>query len=69
MEVERDEQIRKLAYQIWQQEGHPHGNEIQHWLKAEALWLEEHRAKEAPKQPKTVKRAKRKKTTDLRREL
>ena len=76
MEVERDEQIRELAYRIWQEEGYPHGYEVQHWLKAEALWLEEHRARTAPKQTKATakksnapKRAKRKKPTDLSREL
>jgi Protein of unknown function (DUF2934) len=76
MEVEREEQIRKLAYRIWQEEGHPHGYEVQHWLKAEAIWLEEHgakttpkQAKATPKQPKPLKRAKRKKATDVSREL
>src|SRR5215510_13851629 len=37
MEVERDAEIRELAYQIWQEEGYPHGQEVQQWLKAEAI--------------------------------
>jgi hypothetical protein len=69
MEVERDEQIRKLAYRIWQEEGYPQGYEVQHWLKAEAIWLEEHRAKTTPKQRKTLKRTKSRKTADAREEL
>ncbi|MGH7931173.1 MAG: DUF2934 domain-containing protein [Candidatus Binatia bacterium] len=76
MEVERNEHIRKLAYQIWQEEGYPHGYEVQHWLKAEAMWQEEHRAKDTAKQPKGApkqanapKRAKRKKAPDVSREM
>lgn len=69
MEVEHDEQIRKLAYRIWQEEGYPHGYEVQHWLKAEAIWLEEHRAKTTPKQRKVPKRTKSRKTLDAQREL
>ena len=32
MEVERDAKIRELAYRIWQEEGYPDGQEVQHWL-------------------------------------
>ncbi len=62
MAVERDEQIRELAYRIWQEEGYPHGYEVQHWLKAETMLLEEHRAKKTPKRPKPLKRTKSRKT-------
>ena len=43
MEVEHDAEIRELAYRIWQEEGYPHGYDVQHWLKAEAMWQEEQR--------------------------
>ena len=43
MEIEAQEQIRELAYRIWQAEGYPHGYDVQHWLKAEAIWQEEQR--------------------------
>jgi hypothetical protein len=62
----RNEQIRELAYRIWQEEGYPEGHEVQHWLKAEAIWLkelrEEHRAKSTRKERKPVKVTKRRKT-------
>ena len=65
MEIERDVEIRELAYRIWQEEGYPHGYEVQHWLKAETIWLEEHRPKSKPRQSKPVrsKRTKEKKIT------
>jgi hypothetical protein len=70
MAVERDEQIRELAYRIWQEEGYPHGHEVQHWLKAETIWLEEHRAKRIPTQRKPLKkRTKSRKTGAAEREL
>jgi hypothetical protein len=36
--MEREEQIRRLAYSIWEKEGYPEGRDIEHWLKAETLW-------------------------------
>ena len=55
MEIERDEQVRELAYRIWQEEGYPHGNEVQHWLKAETIWLAEHRPHSEPEYSKPVR--------------
>ena len=51
-EPNRDEAIRQLAYRLWQEAGCPEGSEVQHWLKAEAIWLDENHA------PSEVKRAK-----------
>ncbi len=31
---EREESIRRRAYEIWEQEGRPHGQEMEHWLRA-----------------------------------
>jgi hypothetical protein len=31
----RDEQIRKRAHEIWEQEGRPEGKEREHWERAE----------------------------------
>ena len=50
MAIEPQEQIRELAYRIWQAEGYPHGYDLQHWLKAEAIWQEE----SLGKQTKTI---------------
>ena len=55
MESERDEQIRELAYRIWQEEGYPYGREVQHWLKAETIWLEKQRAQSEPEYSKLVR--------------
>ena len=30
----KDDKIRERAYLIWVNEGHPHGREIDHWLRA-----------------------------------
>lgn len=29
-----EERIRQRAYEIWEQEGRPHGNDLKHWLAA-----------------------------------
>jgi Protein of unknown function (DUF2934) len=69
MEIEPQEQIRELAYRIWQAEGYPHGYDVQHWLKAEAIWQEEHRSKRKPKRSKPLKRTKSRKTSTTEKEL
>jgi len=69
MEVERDAEIRELAYRIWQEEGYPDGQEVQHWLKAEAIWQEKHRPKTKPKQSRPLKRTKSRKTSAAERDL
>jgi len=30
MEIGCDEEIRQVAYKLWQEEGYPHGYEVQH---------------------------------------
>lgn len=35
--VEREERIRAIAYQLWLDEGCPHGCADSHWFKAEQL--------------------------------
>jgi len=41
----REEEIRLVAYRIWEEEGCPHGRDLEHWRKAEAIWEEQHREK------------------------
>jgi len=38
-----EEQIRSLAYSIWEQEGRPHGKDIEHYFRAKQI-LEEQEA-------------------------
>lgn len=68
-EPNRDEAIQQLAYQFWQEAGYPQGNDVQHWLKAEAVWLDEHGAPGAAKQAKAAKARKPGKSRATDREL
>jgi ABC-type Na+ efflux pump permease subunit len=36
----REEEIRKIANDIWRDEGCPNGRSAEHWLKAEVIWEE-----------------------------
>lgn len=59
-ETNRDEEIRQLAYRLWQEEGCPDGYDVKHWLRAETIWLEEHhphseREHSKPVQSKRIK--------------
>ena len=68
-EPNREEEIRQLAYRLWQEAGCPEGIEAQHWLKAEAIWLEEHRAPSKAKRAKAAKARKPRKSSATDREL
>jgi hypothetical protein len=68
-EPNRDEAIRQLAYRFWQEAGYPEGNEVQHWLKAETIWLEEQRTPREAKQAKAAKARKPRKSHATDRDL
>jgi len=36
----REDEIRLLAYSIWEQEGCCDGRDVEHWLRAEVVWEE-----------------------------
>ncbi len=38
--MHHEEEVQQIAYYIWEEQGHPQGRDIEHWLKAEALWVE-----------------------------
>ena len=38
--MDREEEIRQIAYQIWEYEGCPDGRDVECWLKAEAIFGE-----------------------------
>ena len=68
-EMNRDEEIRQVAYKLWQEEGYPHGYEVQHWLKAEAICQEKHHLNIKSKQSQPLKKTKSRKTSAVEREL
>jgi hypothetical protein len=47
-EMEREEEIRLIAYSLWVRDGYPHGRAIEHWLKAEAIRDADHQVKASP---------------------
>jgi hypothetical protein len=38
--MQRDEWISNRAYAIWEDSGHPHGNDQAHWEQAEREWAD-----------------------------
>jgi len=45
--MEREEEIKLIAYSLWVRDGYPHGRAIEHWLKAEAIWEADHNPRAA----------------------
>ena len=38
----RDEEIRRMAYEMWEREGRPDGRALDHWQRAEKKWTSQH---------------------------
>ncbi len=36
--MDRQDEIKLIAYRIWEEEGCQHGHDFEHWLKAEVIW-------------------------------
>lgn len=37
---EREEEIRRIAYKLWEEDGRPEGRDLEHYFRAEAIWKE-----------------------------
>ena len=61
----REDEIRRIAYQLWLDEGCPHGRHLDHWFKAESIWREQ-QAKQAEKNRSPRVNPKRRTTTKTR---
>ena len=68
-QTNRDEEIRQVAYKLWQEEGCPDGYDVEHWLKAETICQEEKRPRNKPKQSKSLKVRKGRQTRTAEQEL
>ena len=38
--MQHDDEVRQIAYKIWEEEGYPQGRDQEHWYKAEATLQE-----------------------------
>ena len=56
-QITRDEEIRQIAYRLWQEAGCPNGYDVQHWLEAETIVLRKNRTQAKSKEPKPRKRS------------
>jgi hypothetical protein len=34
----RNDEVRRIAYSIWEREGRPEGHALEHWQRAEKTW-------------------------------
>jgi len=42
--MDRETEIRQIAYQLWEKEGRPQGRDLEHYFKAEAIYKQRHGA-------------------------
>jgi hypothetical protein len=48
--MDREDEIRLIAYSIWEENAYCDGHHLEHWLKAEAIWEERNRPRGVDKQ-------------------
>ena len=44
----KEDEIKIIAYSIWEQDGCCDGHDCEHWLKAEAIWEGKHKKADVP---------------------
>jgi hypothetical protein len=49
----KEEEIRLIAYEIWEQEGCINGKDCEHWSRAEAIWEEQQKPEATEAKTKT----------------
>ena len=57
-EADREEEIRLIAYRIWEEESRPHGRDWEHWRKAEAIWQDQQDQELSGAEPRKITQAK-----------
>jgi hypothetical protein len=38
--MDREDEIKLIAYRLWEEEGCPDGRDCEHWIEAETIWQE-----------------------------
>ena len=54
----REDEIKLIAYQLWEEEGCPPGRDGEHWYRAEVIWQEKQPKKAAEGTGKQTNRQK-----------
>ncbi len=45
----REDEIKLIAYNLWEEESCPEGRDCEHWYRAEVIWEEQQKPKTAVK--------------------
>lgn len=56
LKPKKREKILKKAYELWETEGRPHGQDMEHWLRAELMVSEEGEEAAAPEEKTPAKK-------------
>jgi hypothetical protein len=49
----REDEIRLIAYSIWEEESCPNGRDCEHWFRAELIWEQKQKQKAVAKRTET----------------
>ena len=61
----KEDEIRLIAYNIWEQEGCINGKDCEHWFRAETIWEEQQKPKAVAPSSKTQSKQLPQKTNEV----
>ena len=61
--MDREDEVRLIAYKLWEEEACVNGQDWKHWFRAEAIWEEQQKPKAALKSTQTNPKPPTKKAT------
>jgi hypothetical protein len=47
----REDEVKLIAYRLWEEDGCCHGRDVAHWLRAEMVWQEQNKEPEVKQAP------------------
>ena len=51
--MRREDEVRLIAYKIWEEEGYPDGKHAEHWFRSEVIWEERQKPKTSAESSKS----------------
>ncbi len=53
----REDEIKLIAYGLWEEDGCCHGRDVEHWIRAEMIWEEQNKTRAAATRPPVAQKS------------
>ena len=52
--MRKEDEVRLIAYSIWEEDGCPNGRDCEHWFRAEVIWDQQQKPSDKKEELKAV---------------